>query len=33
MESRKMILTILLAGQQRHEEEHFGHSGRRGWDD
>ena len=37
MESRKMVLMNLSAGQQRrhrHKEEPFGHSGgRRGWDD
>ena len=37
MESRKIVLTVLCAGQQRrhrHKEQTFGHSGgRRGWDD
>ena len=37
MASRKMVLMILLAGQQRqcrHKEQTFGHSqGRRGWED
>ena len=37
MESRKTVLMILLAEQQRrcrHEEQTFGHSeGRRGWDE
>lgn len=33
MESRKIVVTILLEGQQRkqrHEEEHFGHGGEEG---
>ena len=37
MESRKAVLTVLHAEQQRrcgHKEQTFGHSGgRRGWDD
>ena len=37
MESRKIVLMILLVGKQRrhrHEEQTFGHSGEgEGWDD
>ena len=36
MESKKIVLTIQYAGQQRrhkHKEQTFGHSGRRKWDD
>ena len=36
MESRKIVRTVLHAGQQRrhrHKEQTFGLSGRRGWDD